>query len=56
MRHKPRSSLYMKVGQKENVRAMLNEAKTFVSLFDEIVSNLTEQEIKIYREKLVQEQ
>ena len=40
----------MKVDQEIKVRRMLQEAKTFVSNFDELVSNLTEDEIKRYRE------
>jgi len=46
---------YMKVGQEENVKTMLQEAKTFVSMFDELVSNLTENEIKCYQEKISKE-
>ena len=41
---------YIKVDQEIRIRAMLQEAKTFVSNFDEIVSNLTENEVKNYRE------
>ena len=41
---------YMKVDQDTKVRLMLQEAKTFISNFDELVSNLTENEIKGYRE------
>ncbi len=37
---------YMKVDQEIKVRIMLQEAKIFVSTFDECVSNLTENEIK----------
>lgn len=40
---------YMKVDQESNVKLMLQEAKRFVSNFDEIVSNLSESEIKGYR-------
>lgn len=43
---------YMKVGQKEKIKLMLQEAKLFISEFDEIVSSLTDDEIKTYREKL----
>ena len=43
---------YMKVDQENKIREMLQEAKLFVSMFDEIVSKLTEDEIKIYREKI----
>ena len=41
---------YMKVDQEIKVRIMLQEAKTFVSNFDEIVSNLTKSDIKRYRD------
>jgi len=41
---------YMKVDQEIKIRSMLQEAKIFVSNFDEIVSKLTENEIKNYRE------
>ncbi len=41
---------YMKVEQEENIKEMLNDAKIFVSEFDELISNLTEKEIKDYRE------
>lgn len=41
---------YMKVDQEDKIRVMLKDAKIFVSQFDEIVSNLTEKEIKDYRE------
>src|SRR3989344_147444 len=40
---------YMKVDHDLKERLMLQEAKVFVSNFDEIVSNLTESEIKEYR-------
>ncbi|MBI3412595.1 MAG: HEPN domain-containing protein [Candidatus Aenigmarchaeota archaeon] len=40
---------YMRVGRKEDVDKMLKEAKMFVSMFDEIVSNLNEKEIDSYR-------
>ena len=40
----------MKVGQKDKVKDMLQEAKTFVSNFDELVSNLSEEDIKKYRD------
>ena len=41
---------YMKVDQEIKIRTMLQEAKIFVSDFDEIVSNLIEGEIKKYRD------
>lgn len=43
---------YMRVDKEEQVRAMLVEAKTFVALFDNIVSNLAEKDILGYREAL----
>lgn len=45
---------YMKVGQEDKIRTMLQEAKTFVSNFDEIVSNLSEEDIKTHRGKLAE--
>jgi uncharacterized protein (UPF0332 family) len=43
---------YMKVDQEAKIRAILQEAKTFVSDFDETNSRLTESEIKNYRETI----
>ncbi len=43
---------YMKVDQEIKIRAMLQEAKIFVSNFDELVSKLNEREIKNYREAI----
>ena len=43
---------YMKVGKETEIKNMLQEAKTFVSNFDEIASNLSEKDIKIYRDKI----
>jgi uncharacterized protein (UPF0332 family) len=43
---------YMKIGKEEEVSRMLMEAKIFVSMFDEIVSNLSEEEVKEYMLKL----
>jgi uncharacterized protein (UPF0332 family) len=43
---------YMRVDQEPKVRIMLQEAKRFVSEFDEIVSRLSESEIKEYRKKI----
>src|SRR3990172_5711579 len=40
---------YMKVDQEIKIRAMLQEAKIFISSFDELVSNLSENNIKSYR-------
>ncbi len=41
---------YMKVDQEIKIRLMLQEAKIFVSNFDELISKLTETEINSYRE------
>ena len=41
---------YMKFDQEEKIRKMLQEAKIFVSNFDELVSNLTESEVEKHRE------
>lgn len=46
---------YMKVDQEIKIRIMLTEAKTFVSNFDEIVSNLSEEDITLYRENISKE-
>jgi len=43
---------YMEVGQENKVKAMLTEAQKFVSIFDELVSNLSEKEIKEYMDKI----
>jgi uncharacterized protein (UPF0332 family) len=43
---------YMKVDKKNEVHKMLNEAKTFVSEFDELVSNLGKNDIDSYRSLL----
>lgn len=43
---------YMTVGKEEDVKKMLQEAKTFVSMFDEIVANLNEAEVNNYRSML----
>jgi hypothetical protein len=44
---------YMKIDQEPKVKIMLQEAKRFVSYFDEVVSNLSESEIKEYRKMLL---
>lgn len=44
---------YMKVGKEKDVKAMLREAQYFVSYFDDLISNLTENEIKRYRDILI---
>src|SRR3989344_3640985 len=46
---------YMKVDQEIKIRAMLQEAKIFISSFDELVSNLSENNIKSYRDKISKE-
>ena len=43
---------YMKVDQEDKIKIMLNEAKIFVSTFDETVSNLSERETQSYRVKI----
>ena len=43
---------YMKVDQETKIRVMLQEAKIFVSSFDELVSKLTENEISKYRKNI----
>jgi len=43
---------YMKVDQESKIRAMLIEAQNFISVFDELVSNLSEKEIKEHRDKI----
>ena len=42
----------MKVDQEDKIKIMLNEAKIFVSTFDETVSNLSERETQSYRVKI----
>lgn len=43
---------YMIIGKEEQVEKMLQEAKEFVSVFDEMVSNVNEEEIKYYSDKM----
>lgn len=43
---------YMKLDQEEKVKAMLQEAKTFVSEFDEVISMLSEEEVKTHRSNI----
>ena len=43
---------YMKVDQEIKVKVMLTEAQNFISNFDELISNLSEKEIKEYRDKI----
>ncbi|MEK6848807.1 MAG: hypothetical protein AABX65_04210 [Nanoarchaeota archaeon] len=45
----------MKVDQEFKIKAMLQEAKIFVSSYDEIISNLTESQIREYREVMVKD-
>ena len=40
---------YIKVDQESKIRTMLQEAKMFVSYFDELVSNISERDIQSYR-------
>jgi uncharacterized protein (UPF0332 family) len=43
---------YMKINQENKIRRMLMEAQDFVSMFEEVVSNLSDKEIKEYRDKI----
>ena len=43
---------YMKVDKETKIKTMLQEAKTLVSNFDEILSNLSEEDIKIHGDKI----
>ncbi len=43
---------YMKIDQEDNVESMLTEAQNFISNFDELTSNLSDKDIKDYRDKL----
>jgi len=43
---------YMKVDQEDKVKNMLIEAQNFILYFDELVSNISDKEIKMYREKI----
>ena len=43
---------YMKVGKEKEVGRMLQEAKIFISMFDTIVSDISQKEIELYRNKL----
>lgn len=45
---------YMKIEQEDKVKLMLREAKIFVSDFDELVSKISEDEIKSYREIMLE--
>ena len=44
---------YIKIGKEEQVKQMLQEAKIFVSMFDELVSNLNEEELNFYRKQFI---
>ena len=43
---------YMKTGREQDVSSMLKDAKIFVSAFDELVANISDEEINNYRKKL----
>src|SRR3989344_2791396 len=43
---------YMRVGKGNDVKAMLKEAKIFISIFNEIILNLNQEEIDDYRSEL----
>ena len=43
---------YIKIGKEQEIAKMLQEAKAFVSSFDNIVSNLSQEDINSYRNKL----
>lgn len=43
---------YMKVDQENKIKIMLKEAKNFIASFDELVSSLSDKEIKRYRNKI----
>lgn len=54
-RHKDKridAQYYMKVGREKDVGEMLKEAKFFISMFNQLVLNLSQEEIKVYRSKL----
>lgn len=44
---------YMKVDQEDKIGLMLKEAQKFISEFNELVSNLSDEEIKGYRNKML---
>jgi len=43
---------YMKIDKESEVKLMIVEAQNFISEFDELVSNLSDKEIKKYRDKI----
>jgi len=54
-RHKDKridAQYYMKVDKEDEVYKMLQEAKIFISMFDNLVSNLGEKDISRYRDKI----
>lgn len=44
---------YMKYGKDKEIQDMLNQAKIFISDFDDLVSNMNETDIKSYRDKFL---
>ena len=44
---------YMKVDQEQKIELMLQEAKIFVSYFDELISNVSNKSVTGYRNKLI---
>ncbi len=46
---------YIKTDQEETIKQRMTEAKNFISTFDELISNLSEEEIKEYKEKIAKE-
>jgi uncharacterized protein (UPF0332 family) len=44
---------YMKVGKEMEVEIWLNKAKIFVSMFEDLTLNITDEEIKKYRDILI---
>ena len=44
---------YMRIGKESEVEIMLREAKAFVSMFDELVSNLKEKDVDFFRSALM---
>lgn len=42
----------MKVGKEQEVAKMLQEAKMFIAIFDDIVSNLSNEDVNSCRNKL----
>jgi len=44
---------YIKVDQEDKVELMLREAQGFISYFEELVSNLSDNEVKEFRDKII---